>query len=100
MLLWLVIALAPWGATASEKALGLEAVRDEGIRRSGLRARKTASVDSTVPKAGIDQFREAVEPILVKHCVPCHGPEKSKARLRIDTLDPDLLNGSDVDWWL
>lgn len=30
----------------------------------------------------------------------CHGPKKSKGKFRIDTLDPDLMNGDDVDWWL
>jgi mono/diheme cytochrome c family protein len=27
-----------------------------------------------------------VHPLLVKHCVECHGPEKQKGRLRLDTL--------------
>ncbi|MCH2375610.1 MAG: DUF1592 domain-containing protein, partial [Planctomycetes bacterium] len=27
-------------------------------------------------------------------------PEKTKAELRIDKLNPDLLKGGDVDWWL
>ena len=30
----------------------------------------------------------------------CHGPEKQKAKFRVDTLDPDLLKGKDVSWWL
>jgi hypothetical protein len=30
----------------------------------------------------------------------CHGPEKQKGKLRIDTLDPDLQKGKDVSWWL
>ncbi len=29
---------------------------------------------------------EAVHPLLVKHCVECHGPEKQKGRLRLDSL--------------
>ena len=39
-------------------------------------------------------------PILTRHCISCHGPEKTKAELRIDKLNPDLLKGGDVDWWL
>lgn len=27
-----------------------------------------------------------VHPLLAKHCVECHGPEKQKGRLRLDTL--------------
>ncbi|MEC7881518.1 MAG: DUF1592 domain-containing protein [Verrucomicrobiota bacterium] len=30
----------------------------------------------------------------------CHGPLKQKGEFRIDTLDPNLLKGKDVKWWL
>ena len=29
----------------------------------------------------------AIQPILKKYCVSCHGPQKSKAKLRLDTFD-------------
>ena len=32
-------------------------------------------------------FLAVVSPILERHCVECHGPEKSKADLRFDTLE-------------
>ncbi len=28
-----------------------------------------------------------VHPLLMKHCVECHGAEKQKGRLRLDTLE-------------
>ena len=36
--------------------------------------------------AGVDirTFREQVAPLMEKHCVGCHGPDKQKARLRLD----------------
>lgn len=52
------------------------------------------------PKADLEQFRKAVEPMLKRACVSCHGPEKQKGKFRVDTLDPDLLKGEDVNWWL
>ncbi len=30
----------------------------------------------------------------------CHGPETAEGNIRIDTLDPNLLHGKDVAWWL
>ena len=53
-----------------------------------------------VPKAKLAAFQTRVEPVLKRVCVGCHGPEKQKGKLRIDTLDPDLLKGKDVNWWL
>lgn len=32
-------------------------------------------------------YTARVAPILERHCVVCHGPEKQKARLRLDTFD-------------
>ena len=53
-----------------------------------------------VPQANLEQFRKEVEPVLKRVCVECHGPKKQKAKFRVDTLDPDLLKGKDVSWWL
>jgi len=44
-------------------------------------------------------FEKAIRPFLAKYCVSCHGPDKQKAKLRLDTLDADLLNGSEADMW-
>ena len=55
---------------------------------------------AATPKADLDGFRKAVEPVLKRACVSCHGPGKQKGKFRVDTLDPDLLNGADVSWWL
>ena len=55
---------------------------------------------AATPKADLDGFRKTVEPVLKRACVSCHGPDKQKGKFRVDTLDPDLLNGEDVSWWL
>ena len=44
-------------------------------------------------------FKEGIQPFLAKYCVSCHGPKVQKAKLRLDTLDADLLNGNAVDMW-
>ena len=55
---------------------------------------------AAVPKAKLKEFRAQVEPVLKRVCVGCHGPKKQKGKFRVDTLDPDLLKGKDVSWWL
>ena len=44
-------------------------------------------------------FEQEIRPFLTKYCMSCHGPEKQKAKLRLDTLDADLINGSEADMW-
>jgi mono/diheme cytochrome c family protein len=36
-----------------------------------------------------------IKPIFDKACVGCHGPEKQKAKLRLDSLDAALKGGAD-----
>ncbi len=40
-----------------------------------------------------------VAPLFQKHCHGCHGPEKARGKLRIDTLNPDFVKGNDGDHW-
>lgn len=44
-------------------------------------------------------FQNDVKPLLQRYCVSCHGPEKVKADLRIDRLNPDLVKGGDAEHW-
>ena len=53
-----------------------------------------------VPEPRLAKFRLEVEPVLKRVCVGCHGPGKQKGKFRVDTLDPNLLKGKDVKWWL
>jgi uncharacterized membrane protein len=38
-------------------------------------------------------FAGVIHPIFEKNCVACHGPEKSKAKLRLDSLEAALKGG-------
>ena len=49
--------------------------------------------------ASADRYEKQVRPFLTKYCVSCHGSKVQKAKLRLDRLDPDLVNGSDGDMW-
>ncbi|MBT3471165.1 MAG: DUF1587 domain-containing protein, partial [Opitutae bacterium] len=42
-------------------------------------------------EAPVDTYEKDIRPILKAHCVKCHGPEKQKGKLRLDTLSTDFL---------
>ena len=44
-------------------------------------------------KVQIEFFEESVRPLLVKHCLACHGSKQSKGELRIDTREALLTGG-------
>ena len=44
-------------------------------------------------------YQTHIRPFLTKYCVSCQGPDKQKAKLRLDTLDPDMIHGNDTDMW-
>jgi mono/diheme cytochrome c family protein len=66
---------------------------------------KQAAVTKPPPSAGVqtanlDEFKSLVSPAFKTTCVTCHGAEKQKGKFRIDTLDPDLIKGKDINKWL
>lgn len=76
------------------------ALKAAGAARSSyLRPEAQRSVGKA-PEPDLQTFRRDIEPILAKACVGCHGPDKQKGDVRIDTLNPDLFHGDDVAWWL
>lgn len=39
-------------------------------------------------------YQDVLQPILKAHCVECHGPEKQKGKLRVDSLE-ELMKGGE-----
>jgi len=58
-----------------------------------------ASVDTSTLPPPSDQkdvtYAKDIKPILDKSCVKCHGEQKPKARLRLDSLEAALRGGED-----
>lgn len=51
-------------------------------------------------QADPDGYARVAEPYLKEHCIRCHGPEKSKGKLRVDTMLPNtFLDGSTRSKW-
>jgi hypothetical protein len=48
----------------------------------------------------VKHYEEHIRPLLVKHCLGCHGGEKPKADFRIDRLSADLADKANREKWL
>lgn len=67
------------------------------FRRPGWLVLLVATVFA--PALGAAEFATAARPILAKYCFDCHGPDKQKGGLRMDQLDPDMVEGRDAETW-
>lgn len=85
--------------TESETPTLAEVKADGALRSSYREPAEKVKVDQ-IPKANLESFRAEIEPMLKQACYDCHGSETAEGEFRVDTLDPDLLHGEDVDWWL
>ncbi len=57
-----------------------------------------ATLASGAREQGVS-YVDTVEPLMQKYCVKCHGPDKQKNNLRVDTLNRDFVNGRDGETW-
>jgi mono/diheme cytochrome c family protein len=78
----------------------LDQLKAAGALRSQYLGQQPPSVDQIVPEANLAVFEQVIQPILQEACVQCHGSETVEGNIRIDTLDPNLLQGQDVEWWV
>ncbi len=49
--------------------------------------------------AGVDGFDQGIKPFFEEHCIRCHGPEKSKGKITVHSLDGDLAAGHELERW-
>ncbi len=88
-------------ATGSDSSIPtLEELKIVGALRSNYRNQQPRSVGTEIPQPQLVTFKNDIQPILKSACVQCHGPDTQEGNIRIDTLNPDLLHGDDVHWWL
>lgn len=78
----------------------LEELKTLGAQRSKYRNQQPQSAAAGIPQPQLAIFKNDIAPVLKNACVQCHGPDAQEGNIRIDTLNPDLLHGDDVDWWL
>jgi mono/diheme cytochrome c family protein len=89
-------------AVDSSATLTLEQLKAEGAAKSRYRlhAEVPSAVKETQTKDTVAEFEQLIKPVLKEACVQCHGPDHVEGNIRIDTLNPDLVNGPDSHWWL
>ncbi|MGY8767682.1 MAG: DUF1592 domain-containing protein [Pirellulales bacterium] len=78
----------------------LEELKESGALSSSYRKFVPEHGANRTPQEKLVEFQKNILPVLQKACTKCHGPETQESDFRVDTLDPDLLNGKDIDWWI
>lgn len=44
-------------------------------------------------------FKAHVEPVLAKYCIDCHGVDLAEGSLSLESIDPNLLRGANLETW-
>src|SRR5205807_3925136 len=58
-----------------------------------LMAAVARAEDSRLPRSAAETFEKSVRPVLSANCFSCHGPEKQKGSLRLDSRTAMLTGG-------
>ena len=59
----------------------------------------TLILGNCLPFACGQSFDEAAKPFIRQNCISCHGPEKQKGKLRLDTLSADFNDPHSAEKW-
>ncbi len=96
---WLLLS-GTFSIAADPVPPSLADIKATGARQSAYRDYQAQELGTEAPEPRLETFSQRVEPVLRANCYRCHGPKKQKGSFRIDTLDPNLLHGEDVNWWV
>ncbi|MEX2214839.1 MAG: DUF1592 domain-containing protein [Phycisphaeraceae bacterium] len=59
-----------------------------------------APLKPTLRVADEKTFTDTIQSFLTAHCIKCHGPDKQKGKLRLDTLQADFINNPHASTWV
>ena len=48
----------------------------------------------------LQRYETSIKPILTQACFDCHSGDEVEGNFFADQLDPDLVHGADIAWWL
>ena len=68
---------------------------NEAMTGTPVAALKPAAPAEELSAETIEFFESKIRPVLIQNCYECHGPEKQKAGLRLDSRDA-ILKGGEV----
>lgn len=66
--------------------------------KGALLAVMTGAACAEIP-SGKTGFTSHIKPFFETHCVACHGPEKSKGKITVHSLDGELAAGQELERW-
>ena len=49
--------------------------------------------------ADLETYNRTIKPFVRTYCVACHGEDEQKGDVRLDTIDPDIVNGKQTVIW-
>ena len=78
----------------------LDDVKTEGARTSSYLHQREEPRTVKTPQPNLEDYKQQIEPLLRDACFSCHGPDVQEREFRVDTLNPDLIHGDDVAWWI
>ncbi|MEC7680030.1 MAG: c-type cytochrome domain-containing protein, partial [Planctomycetota bacterium] len=57
------------------------------LSSSAVHAQQNASPETEMERESLELFEKVIRPTLLDQCIRCHGPEKQKGGLRLDSQD-------------
>lgn len=61
--------------------------------------RASGSVNKS-PGRDLQRYKESIRPLMKQACFECHSGDDAEGNFLADQLDPDLVGGEDIAWWL
>src|SRR5687768_3284002 len=66
-----------------------------GLGAANVRAESVDAAEPVATREAIAFFETSVRPLLAANCYECHGPDKQKGGLRLDSR-PAILRGGEI----
>ncbi|GGZ29027.1 hypothetical protein GCM10007049_22670 [Echinicola pacifica] len=73
-----------------------EFLGDDPYGMEGLTAMGSSEIEETLTQYS---FQKDINPITASYCENCHGSEEQKGGLRLDGINPDMVQGHDAETW-
>lgn len=61
---------------------------------------QTSELVDATPGRDLRRYEESIKPLLKQACFDCHSGDDVEGNFRADQLDPNLVGGKDIAWWL
>ena len=72
---------------------------NSGENNSGGKAQALEASNATL-STELQHYETSIRPLLQEACFDCHSGDNVEGNFRADELDPDLIGGKDIAWWL